>query len=126
MPFGGATDGKDPHVASGGLLAGSCGAWGPSGNEWAGVPASASACIPLLLPNSSPQPISCPPAAGYGKMDLQAWPHWTTVAVSPGNALYANATRHPLLGCGACLELFCDPRPGFEVQGVAGQGRQVL
>lgn len=77
VPFGGPTDGADPHVASGGLKDGSC---------------------------------------GYGEMEPADWPHWSVVAVSPTSALAANATRRPLLGCGACLELRCDPRPGYEVR----------
>ncbi|KAI7843723.1 hypothetical protein COHA_002621 [Chlorella ohadii] len=75
VPFGGPADGQDPHVASGGLVSGSC---------------------------------------GYGQLSQQDWPHWAAVAVSPSSFLSANGTRHPLLGCGACLELRCDPRPGFE------------
>lgn len=55
-------------------------------------------------------------------MTQQQWPYWAAVAVSPASFLATNGTRHPLLGCGACLELRCDPRPGFEVR--AG-GRRV-
>ncbi|PRW57696.1 hypothetical protein C2E21_3455 [Chlorella sorokiniana] len=75
VPYGGPADGQDPHVASGGLVSGSC---------------------------------------GYGQLSQQDWPHWAAVAVSPQSFLSANGTRHPLLGCGACLELRCDPRPGFK------------
>ncbi|PSC73189.1 barwin-like endoglucanase [Micractinium conductrix] len=75
VPFGGPTDGQDPHQPSGGLKAGSC---------------------------------------GYGELSQQAWPYWSAIAVGPGHPLAANASRSPLGGCGACVELQCDPRPGFE------------
>lgn len=66
----------------------------------------------LSGPSGSLPPLLC---AGYGQLDQQQWPHWAAAAVSPSSFLSANGIRHPLLGCGACLELRCDPRPGFEV-----------
>ncbi|KAL4434037.1 hypothetical protein ABPG75_000478 [Micractinium tetrahymenae] len=68
VPYGGPSDGQDPHQASGGLKSGSC---------------------------------------GYGELSQSEWPYWSAVAVSSSFPLAANTTRHPLLGCGACIELQC-------------------
>jgi hypothetical protein len=69
-------------------------------------------CAPFLTGN----PPSFPPHAGYGELPMQAWPFGAAVAISPSHPLAANSSRHPLGGCGACLELQCDPRPGNEVR----------
>lgn len=51
--------------------------------------------------------LPCPAPAGYGELNQSEWPYWSALAVSASFPLAANASRHPLLGCGACIELQC-------------------
>ena len=117
MPFGGPTDGQDPHQPSGGLKAGSCGERGAALHSCR--------CTHVTSPPTGLQPAPTKPRlsssssflpAGYGELSQQAWPYWSAIAVGPGHPLAANASRSPLGGCGACVELQCDPRPGFEAR----------
>jgi hypothetical protein len=109
VAYGGPTDGKDPHMATGGLLEGSCGERG-----WAAAGDAAFERAPGLqaphLPHNTNSP--CPlNSADYGLMDQATWPYSSAVAVGSTHPLAANSTRR---GCGSCIEIQCDPRPGYE------------
>lgn len=67
------------------------------------------------------QPAPCQPcpsglSAGYGELQRSEWPYWSVAAISPSNFLASNSTRLPKGGCGACLQLQCVDRPGYEVR----------
>ena len=56
-------------------------------------------------------------SCGYGELQQTQWPFWAVAAISPSSALYTNATRHPMGGCGACLQIECvNDTQGFEVR----------
>lgn len=55
-------------------------------------------------------------SAGYGELQRSEWPYWSVAAISPSNFLASNSTRLPKGGCGACLQLQCIDRPGYEVR----------
>jgi hypothetical protein len=111
VSYGGPTDGKDPHVATGGLAEGSCGERGGADGGRARRLNERVCLQPPCLPHNTSSPCH-PDFAGYGLMDQATWPYWSAVAVGPTHPLAANSTRR---GCGSCIEIQCDPRPGYEV-----------